>query len=137
MSFYATIDGMITLRKEVDKDGILKRLDSFLEECDPEIMSEEDENFTLYFGGYQNYNDDSIRHFLVDIQPNTIAGVITYCGEDNSLWRHFFDPHSKVWVEQDGYVAYEEDGKSVVSLIEHEDNQKKTIEKAVHGDDVR
>ncbi len=137
MSYYATIDGMITLRKEVDRDEVLKRLDSFLEECDPEIMSEEDENFTLYFGGYQNYDDDAIRCFLVDIQPHTISGVITYCGEDNSLWRHFYDPSSKVWVEQDGYVAYEDNGKSVESLIEHAAKQKIDIENAVHGDDIR
>ena len=137
MSYYATIDGMITLRKEVDRDDTLKRLDSFLEECDPEIMSEEDENFTLYFGGYQNYDDDAIRRFLADIQPYTISGVITYCGEDNSLWRHFFDPSNKIWVEQDGYVAYEDNGKSVESLIEHTVKQKKDIEIATQGDDVR
>lgn len=137
MSYYATIDGMIELKREVDPNTIIERLNGFAAECGPEMMSSDDDSFTVYFGGYQNYCEDDILAFLADTAPHTVSGEVTYCGEENSFWRHYFDTNTGEWIEQNGFVGYEKEGKSISSLLARNKaflDEKQTADK---GDDAR
>ena len=113
MSFYATFDAMITVSKSIDKEAIIERIKDAFDI--PEVWTDDKaENiFDLWFGEYAKYNEDSIYTFLAEIEPYTISGEITYTGEDASNWRHVFDSGTHQWLEQDGYVAYREDGKTI------------------------
>lgn len=119
MGYYATIDGEITLKKPVGIEAILDRISDFIYENEPEVSNETDDNVTFRFGGYQRYHDDEIFDFLAETETITVAGEITYFGEDNSLWRHYFDPSKKRWFEQNGHVEYESEGKTITSIQEH------------------
>ena len=66
---------------------------------------------------HAKYDEDSIYAFLAEIEPYTVSGEITYTGEDASNWRHVFDSETHRWVEQEGYVAYREDGKTIKESI--------------------
>ena len=113
MSFYATFDAMITVSKSIDKEAIIERIKDAFDI--PEVWTDDKaENiFDLWFGEYAKYNEDSIYTFLAEIEPYTISGEITYTGEDSSNWRHVFDSETHQWMEQEGYVAYREDGKTI------------------------
>lgn len=137
MSYYATVDGMITFNNEADRSVITERLNNLFNECGPEIMTEEENGFTVCFGGYQNYREDEICRFLAEIVSQTESGEITYCGEDNSLWRHLFDSAENAWIEQDGYIEYAESGKPVKSIIEKYDERNKASGIMLKGDEAR
>ena len=117
MSFYATFDAMITVPKSVDKDAIIQRIKDTFDI--PEVWTDDkaESSFDLWFGEYAKYNEDSIYTFLAEIEPYTISGEITYTGEDSSNWRHVFDSETHQWMEQEGYVAYREDGKTIKDSI--------------------
>ena len=67
MSYYATIEGMITLKKPVVNDAILARISEFSPEFEPEVFSEDETSVTFWFGGYQRYYDDEIFDFLAEV----------------------------------------------------------------------
>ena len=119
MGYYATMDGSITLRKPIAQETILERIGDFAYENEPEVTDETDRTVTFRFGGYQRYYDEEIFDFLAEIESATESGEITYFGEDNSLWRHYFDPEQKHWVEQNGYVEYEKAGKTIPAIQDH------------------
>ena len=113
MSFYATFDAMITVPKSVNKDTLIQKIKDAFDI--PEVWTDDkaESSFDLWFGEYAKYNEDSIYTFLAEIEPYTISGEITYTGEDSSNWRHVFDSETHQWMEQEGYVAYREDGKTI------------------------
>ena len=130
MSYYATIEGMITLKKPVVNDAILARISEFSPEFEPEVFSEDETSVTFWFGGYQRYYDDEIFDFLAEVETCTESGEITYVGEDNTLWRHYFDPEQKRWFEQNGYVEYEKEGKTITALQDHYEELRVGLEQA-------
>lgn len=113
MSFYATFDAMITVPKSVDKEAIIERIKDAFDI--PEVWTDDkaESSIDLWFGEYAKYDEDSIYAFLAEIEPYTFSGEITYTGEDSSNWRHVFDSETHQWVEQEGYVTYREDGKTI------------------------
>lgn len=113
MSFYATFDAMITVPKSIDKDAIIQRIKDAFDI--PEVWTDDkaENSFDLCFGEDARYNEDSVYAFLAEIEPYTISGEIAYTGEDASNWRHVFDSETHQWLEQEGYVAYREDGKTI------------------------
>ena len=113
MSFYATFDAMITVPKSVDKEAIIQRIKDAFEVTEVWTDDKAEKSFDLWFGEDARYNEDSVYAFLAEIEPYTISGEITYTGEDASNWRHVFDSETHQWMEQEGYVAYREDGKTI------------------------
>ena len=113
MGYDATFDALITVSKSVDKEAIIERIKDAFDI--PEVWTDDkaESSFDLWFGEYAKYDEDSIYTFLAEIEPYTISGEITYTGEDSSNWRHVFDSETHQWVEQEGYVAYREDGKTI------------------------
>ena len=120
MSYYATQDGVIrlTLTNEEKEDLEQAIRDKYgyewgypgeyagsvyidRIECEliPEGRSEE-----IYILGDVKYRDDQIKEFLEILKPYTSAGEIDFVGEDNTLWRYWFE--DGVWYEEDGYIRY-------------------------------
>ena len=117
MGYDASFDALITVSKFVDKEAIIERIKAVFDI--PEVWTDDkaESNFDLWFGEYAKYDEDSIYTFLAEIEPYTISGEITYTGEDSSNWRHVFDSETHQWVEQEGYVTYREDGKTIKESI--------------------
>ncbi len=113
MSFYATFDGMITVLHSVDKDTIIQKIQDAFDTHEVIINGETENSYDLWFGEYASYQEDAIYAFLAEIEPNTISGEIVYTGEDASNWRHVFDGTSHEWIEQEGYIAYKEEGTTI------------------------
>ena len=113
MGFYATFDAMITVSHSVDKDAIIQKIQDAFETHEVVVSGGTENSYDLWFGEYSNYRDDAIYAFLAEIEPYTISGEIEYTGDDNSNWRHVFDSASHEWIEQDGYVAYKEEGSTI------------------------
>lgn len=113
MGYCAVSDALITIPKSIDKEAIIQRIKDVFDV--PEVWTDDkaESSFDLWFGEYARYNEDSIYAFLAEIEPYTISGEITYTGEDASNWRHVFDSETHQWMEQEGYVAYREDGKTI------------------------
>ena len=113
MGYDASFDALITVSKSVDKEAIIERIKDAFDI--PEVWTDDkaESSFDLWFGEYAKYDEDSIYTFLAEIEPYTISGEITYTGEDASNWRHVFDSGTHQWMEQEGYVAYREDGKTI------------------------
>jgi hypothetical protein len=113
MGYDASFDALITVSKSVDKEAIIERIKDAFDI--PEVWTDDktESSFDLWFGEYAKYDEDSIYTFLAEIEPYTISGEITYTGEDASNWRHVFDSETHQWMEQEGYVAYREDGKTI------------------------
>ena len=113
MGYDASFDALITVSKSVDKEAIIERIKDAFDI--PEVWTDDkvENSFDLWFGEYAKYDEDSIYTFLAEIEPYTISGEITYTGEDSSNWRHVFDSETHQWMEQEGYVAYREDGKTI------------------------
>ena len=129
MSFYATFDGMITVSDSVDKDAIIQKIQDAFETHEVVVSGETENSYDLWFGEYSNYRGDAIYAFLAEIEPFTISGEIVYTGEDASNWRHVFDGASHEWIEQDGYVAYKEEGSTIKQCMTYlEELTKQTNE---------
>lgn len=129
MSFYATFDAMITVSKSVDKDAIIQKIQDAFCIAEVSIGGETENSYDLWFGEYTRYDDDEIYAFLAEIEPYTISGEIVYTGEDASNWRHVFDGASHEWIEQDGYVAYKEEGSTIKQCMTYlEELTKQTNE---------
>ena len=117
MGYSATFDGMIILSTKLDPLELQEKAQEvFLNNVAVTDLCDHD--YTLWLGGYERYLDDEVFAFLQHIRPYTISGEIEYCGDDNSLWRHVFDPERKQWLEQDGEVVYESDGQTIPDLME-------------------
>ena len=117
MGYDASFDALITVSKSVDKEAIIERIkDAF---GIPEVWTDDkaEKSFDLWFGEYARYSEEKIYAFLVEIEPYTISGEIIYTGEDSSNWRHVFDSESHEWIEQDGYISYKEEGKTIKQSI--------------------
>ena len=126
MGYDATFDALITVSKSVDKEAIIERIEEAFDI--PEVWTDDkaENSFDLWFGEFARYNEESIYAFLVEIEPYTVSGEIIYTGEDSSNWRHVFDSEHHQWVEQEGYVAYREDGKTIkqgIAFLEELANQ--------------
>lgn len=80
----------------------------------------------------------TIYAFLTEIEPYTISGEIIYTGEDSSNWRHVFDSEAHEWVEQDGYIAYQENGKSIKQCVVYLEDLAKETQKGIpiHSDEL-
>lgn len=113
MGFYAVCDALITVPKCVDKEAIIQRIKDAFEVVEVWTDDKTESSFDLWFGEYARYNEDSVYAFLAEIEPYTISGEIAYIGDDSSNWRHVFDSENHQWVEQEGYIAYREDGKTI------------------------
>ena len=113
MGFYAVCDALITVPKSVDKEAIIQRIKDAFEVTEVWTDDKAEKSFDFWFGEDARYNEDSVYAFLAEIEPYTISGEITYTGEDASNWRHVFDSETHQWMEQEGYVAYREDGKTI------------------------
>ncbi len=126
MGYDATFDALISVSKSVDKEAIIERIKEAFDI--PEVWTDDkaENSFDLWFGEFARYNEESIYAFLVEIEPYTVSGKIIYTGEDSSNWRHVFDSENHQWVEQEGYVAYREDGKTIkqgIAFLEELANQ--------------
>ena len=113
MGYDASFDALITVSKSVDKEAIIERIKDAFDI--PEVWTDDkaEKSIDLWFGEYARYNEENIYAFLAEIEPYTISGEIIYTGEDSSNWRHVFDSGTHQWMEQEGYVAYREDGKTI------------------------
>ena len=117
MGYDASFDALITVSKSVDKEAIIERIKDAFDI--PEVWTDDkaENSFDLWFGEYARYNEENIYAFLVEIEPYTISGEIIYTGEDSSNWRHVFDSESHEWIEQEGYISYKEEGKTIKQSI--------------------
>ncbi len=117
MSYYATFDATITLSRDLDMDAVVEEAKRAF--CVPEagIDNVTGKTFDLWFGEYTDYTDDAAWTFLAKITPHTVSGEIVYQGEDNTWWRHRFDKEKGEWLEEEGYIEYEEGGKSIRELL--------------------
>lgn len=136
MSYYASIDGVIELRAGAYSEALAERIKDFAEYVESEISSS-DKSVTLYIGGYEKYNEDSIYAFLEEVSAETISGEIKYRGEDNEHWRHYFDPKRHQWREQYGHIEYEEEGRSIAELIEISNERSAAINELFQGGEAR
>ncbi len=125
MSYYATFDALITLSRDVDMEAIAQEAERAFCVRETVIDMVTDATFDLWFGEYTDYTDDAAWAFLSKITPYTVAGEITYTGEDNTYWRHRFDQEKGEWVEEEGYIAYEDGGKSVQELLSFRNEPEK------------
>lgn len=138
MGYDATFDALITVSKSVDKEAIIERIKDAFDI--PEVWTDDkaENSFDLWFGEYARYNEESIYAFLTEIEPYTISGEIIYTGEDSSNWRHVFDSENHQWVEQDGYIAYQENGKSIKQCVVYLEDLAKETQKGIpiHSDEL-
>ena len=118
MSYYATFDALITLSRDVDMEAISQEAERAFCVRETVIDMVTDTTFDLWFGEYTEYTDDAAWAFLVEIAPYTESGEIVYQGEDNTWWRHRFDKEKREWLEEEGYIAYEDGGKSIRELLD-------------------
>ena len=125
MSYYATFDATITLSRDLDMDAIMEEAKRAF--CVPEagIGIVTDKTYDLWFGEYTDYTDDAAWAFLAEIAPYTVDGEIDYAGDDNTYWRHRFDQEKGEWVEEEGYIAYEDGGKSIQELLSFRNEPEK------------
>ena len=125
MSYYATFDASITLSRDLDMDAIMEEVKRAF--CVPEagIDNVTDKSYDLWFGEYTDYTDDAVWAFLAEIAPYTVDGEIDYAGDDNTYWRHRFDKEKGEWLEEEGYIAYEDGGKSVQELLSFRNEPEK------------
>lgn len=113
MGYDATFDAFITVPKSVEKEAIIQKIKDAFGVVEVWTDDKADKSYDLWFGEYVRYNEEGIYAFLAEIEPYTISGEITYTGEDSSNWRHVFDSESHEWVEQDGYISYREEGRTI------------------------
>ena len=125
MSYYATFDAMITLSRDVDMEAIAWEAERAFCVRETVIDMVTDTTFDLWFGEYTEYTDDAAWAFLAKIAPHTVSGEIVYQGEDNTWWRHRFDKKKGEWLEEEGYIAYEDGGKSVQELLSFRNEPEK------------
>ena len=71
------------------------------------------------------WTDDAAWAFLAEIAPYTVDGEIDYAGDDNTYWRHRFDQEKGEWLEEEGYIAYEDGGKSIQELLSFRNEPEK------------
>ena len=126
MSYYATFDAQITLSREVDMEAISQEAERAFCVRETVIDNVTDSTFDLWFGEYTDYTEDAAWAFLAEIAPHTVSGEIVYQGEDNTRWRHRFDKTKGEWMEEEGYIEYEDVGKSVKKLLDQRNEQQKT-----------
>lgn len=126
MSYYATFDALITLSREVDMEAIAEEAKRAFCAKDKVIDNVTDTTFDLWLGDHTDYTDHAAWAFLAEITPHTISGEIVYEGEDNTWWRHRFDKTKGEWMEEEGYIEYEDVGKSVKKLLNQRNEQQKT-----------
>ncbi len=125
MSYYAIFDALITLSREVDKEAIAEEAERAFCAQETVIDNETDTTFDLWLGDRSDYTDDAAWAFLAEIAPHTVSGEIVYQGEDNTWWRHRFDKKKREWLEEEGYIEYEDVGKSVRELLDLRDEPKR------------
>ena len=125
MSYYATFDALITLSRDVDMEAISQEAERAFCVRETVIDMVTDTTFDLWFGEYTEYTDDVAWAFLAEIAPHTVSGEIVYQGEDNTWWRHRFDKKKREWMEEEGYIAYEDGGKSIRELLDLREEPEK------------
>jgi len=125
MSYYATFDALITLSRDLDMDEISQEAERDFCLRETVIDNVTDTTFDLWFGEYTDYTDDAAWAFLAKITPHTVSGEIVYQGEDNTYWRHRFDKEKGEWLEEEGYIDYEDGGKSVQELLSFRNEPEK------------
>ena len=126
MSYYATFDALITLSRDVDMEAISQEAERAFCVRETVIDNVTDTTFDLWFGEYTDYTDDAAWAFLADIEPHTVSGEIVYQGEDNTWWRHRFDKEKREWMEEEGYIEYEDVGKSIRDMLDIREKPEKS-----------
>ena len=110
--------GSITLKKEFTVGKLVSML--FPRECmnHVQIDSTHEGEYTVSFKGMRDFCDQAVYHFLVYIERYTLGGEIWYVDKDFDVWRHFFDPEKKKWVEQEASCKFDSPGNIISGFLD-------------------
>ena len=114
MGYYASAEGYITFSSELTDmilDDVKKLLDDgyfYFANMDISVINGK---HTISLSGYDKYDDDDMLDVLKTIAQTALIdeGEIEASGDDNAHWRFIW--RRGEWIEQNGYIVYEEDSK--------------------------
>lgn len=124
MGYYADGNGSIVFKKVLPEELFQKVKDVLLDvfDCDgtrewkrykeAELITEID-----FWSGDKYYEDEVIDALkkTAELAGHDIEeGCISYCGEDNALWRFVYDKNMNSWLEENGHVEYSDFTTDVV-----------------------
>ncbi len=109
MGYYASCSGDIVLRNIKNEDEILKEAGNCFEDC-YEIAGD---TFSVY-GDHSKYHEEDFYDFFKKLNElaEVVEGELDLIGEDDNQWRFIYNPATKDWDEQNGYVYYKKNGNS-------------------------
>ena len=103
MGYYASGQGSVVLKKEVDVNEVLKVLEN-LSDCDIEF--EERDNNIDFWESDSHWHEEDTFAFLEALIPYITEGCAYYSGEEDCIWRYVYYPESETWEEENARIDY-------------------------------
>ncbi len=115
MSYYAIGRGKAVIEPEFSeeqannliKDSVetAENLDPYFQSPDYEIVKDK-KDLVITFNTEGNYFKEDVTRFLDLLMPFIASGMVTFTGQDYSVWSYVFDPEELVWNLKRGKVVY-------------------------------
>ena len=109
--------GSITLSKEVPLGKLISMLFPGKSMNHVQIDSTHKDEYTVLFKGMRDFCEQAVYLFLVCIERYTLGGEIWYVDKDFTVWRHFFDPAKKKWIDQEANFKFDSPGALVSEML--------------------
>ena len=103
MGYYASGQGSVILKKEVNIDEVIKVLEN-LSDCDIEF--EERDNNIDFWENDSRWHKENTFEFLNALIPYITEGSAYYSGEENCIWRYVYHSASEAWETENATVDY-------------------------------
>lgn len=134
MGYYATASGSAMIIKgcEITLEAVLANKYDKEPYCKLAyyFSTDIDGNRYIEIGDSDKYHEEDTEEFLSIIAPYISDGCLEYCGEDNCIWRFFFDPDTRKWNEESANIDYHCESYSDEELIQALEKRGYSVTKA-------
>ncbi len=132
MSYNVKMDGVLVIDACIDMDILADTVNKTIYGDAVEAIEETDDQITLAVGSYGEYKEEVVCSLLKEIEPFTLSGEIDCFGEDNSIWRHYYDRSKHNWIKQTGSIKYDTGG-TIIDFIIARNKAAKSKERFING----
>ena len=118
MGYRANGVGSATLKKDVEKDSLIKLLDKTIRdgsEIQYDLGSDPDEIWIQQ--STSHWDEDDITNCLKVLTPFITEGEMRYNGDDDCFWRYRFDPKAEKWNDERGEVVFKTENSDALDVI--------------------
>ena len=109
--------GSITLKEEFAIGKLVSMLFPRKRMNHVQIDSTHNGEYTVSFKGMRDFCKQAVYHFLTYIERYTLGGEIWYVDKDFTIWRHFFDPARKKWINQEADFKFDSHGTLISEML--------------------